>query len=331
MRPRVSFVIPVLNDAARLETCLRSISRNQYALGHIEVVVVDNGSTDGSPEVAGRLGAKVVVIEHASVSELRNQGARHATGDVLAFIDADNEIVSGWVRAAIEVLQMPGVGAAGALCRAPVDGTWVQRTYGHLRGRAERQTDAVWLGSGNLAVWRHTFDAVGGFDTSLKACEDVDLCHRIGATGQRIVSDPRLENVHHGDPRTLRELLASELWRGRDNVRVSLRTPLSWAALPSAMVPIIDAVMIGAAATGVFLAAAADSRWFLLTGGAIFMIAGGSGLKVVKVIIRAGRGRGVGILRAFVVALVYDLGRALALVARARHRGTSPRTAPAAS
>ena len=162
MRPRVSFVVPVLNDAARLETCLRSISRNQYALGHIEVVVVDNGSTDGSLEVARRLGAKVVVIEHATVSELRNQGARHATGDVLAFIDADNEIVSGWVRAAIEVLQMPGVGAAGSLCRAPIDGTWVQRTYGHLRGRVERQTDAVWLGSGNLALWRHTFDAAGG-------------------------------------------------------------------------------------------------------------------------------------------------------------------------
>jgi GT2 family glycosyltransferase len=331
VRPRVSFVIPVLNDATRLARCLRSIAHNRYAANHVDVVVVDNGSTDQSRDVARRAGAKVVVIRGASVSELRNEGARRATGDVLAFIDADNEITSGWVRAAIEVLHMPGVAAVGARCQPPIDGTWVQRTYGHLRGRPEWQSDATWLGSGNLAIWRDTFEAIGGFDTSLEACEDVDLCHRIRTAGQRIVSDPRLKNIHHGDPRTLGELLKSELWRGRDNVRVSFRPPLSWAVLPSAMVPIVDIMMIGVASIGLIVGTTTDSRWLLLSAAAIGTIAGASGLKVLQAVVRAGRGRDVGVFRAFVVALVYDLGRALALLARARHRGEASRTAPAAS
>ena len=331
MKPRISFIVPVRNDADRLERCLRSIWRNQYAAGQTEIVVVDNGSTDASPDVARRLGATLIVVENAPVSELRNRGARHATGEILAFVDADNEIVSGWIRAAIEILRLPRVGAAGALYRAPADGTWVQRAYGDLRGRTQGQDDATWLGSGNLAVWRRTFDAVGGFDTSLEACEDVDLCNRIRAIGLRLVSDGRLESVHHGDPKTLSDLFASELWRGRDNLRVSFRGPLAWASLPSAIVPIVDVAMVGAIAFGLVTMMVAWGPGVLITCGALVVIAAGSLLKVIRASVRGGRVPGIGILRTFVVACVYDLGRALALVARAPHRSARPRAAAAAS
>jgi glycosyltransferase involved in cell wall biosynthesis len=197
--PRFSFVIPVLNDARRLATCLQSIRRNLSADGSVEIVVVDNGSIDGSPDVARRFGASVVVAE-GRVSELRNIGAARATGDVLAFVDADHEIGAGWLVAAREVLGKPRVGAVGATYRPPLHGTWVQQAYGQLRGHAAGQHEVDWLGSGNLAVWRHAFEQVGGFDISLEACEDVDLCQRIRAAGHRLVSDARLDTIHHGDP-----------------------------------------------------------------------------------------------------------------------------------
>src|SRR5947207_12230197 len=130
MKPRVSCVVPVRNDAVRLATCLRSIARNSHGSHQIEVIVVDNGSTDDSVAVARRLGAHVLCIEDARVAELRNQGARHARADVLAFIDADNEITAGWVYAALECLHLPNTAVVGALYQAPVDGTRVQRTYG---------------------------------------------------------------------------------------------------------------------------------------------------------------------------------------------------------
>src|SRR5438270_12615913 len=147
---RVSFIIPVRNDAARLQTCLRTILRNSQAPKLVQIIVVDNASTDDSAAVARQLGAEVLTVDSGRVAELRNYGAHHATGDVLAFVDADNEIAAGWLYAALECLREPNVGAVGALYQAPPDGTWVQRTYGHLRGGPRDQHDADWLGSGNL-------------------------------------------------------------------------------------------------------------------------------------------------------------------------------------
>src|SRR5579864_6487767 len=100
--PLISFIVPVRNDAARLEICLRSIRRNATSHGDLEVIVVDNGPSDGSSEVATRLGARVIGVEHVGSAELRNRGARQASGDILAFVDADNEIVPGWTDAATE-------------------------------------------------------------------------------------------------------------------------------------------------------------------------------------------------------------------------------------
>ena len=84
---------------------------------------------------------------------------------------------------------------------APPDGTWVQRTYGYLRGGPRDQHDADWLGSGNLAVLRTAFELVGGFDTSLETGEDVDCCQRLRAAGLNRNSDSRLKSVHLARPR----------------------------------------------------------------------------------------------------------------------------------
>ncbi|MCU1382477.1 MAG: wbbL 2, partial [Acidobacteria bacterium] len=280
--PRVSFVIPVRNDAARLETCLRSILRNDYRSGDVEIIVVDNGSSDGSAEVATQLGARVIRVDQGRVAELRNRGAALASTEVLAFVDADNEIVAGWVYAALACLQLPGVGAAGALCHAPADGTWVQRAYSHLRGAPHGQHEADWLGSGNLVVWRRAFESVNGFDSSLETCEDVDFCHRLRARGLRLVSDARLKSVHHGDPATLRDVFSSERWRGRDNLRVSFRRPLSWASMPSAIVPLIDTVLIAAAIGGLFASLRAGWLGLLLASGALAAFAAASSLRVMN-------------------------------------------------
>jgi len=328
MTPRISFIVPVRNDAARLETCLRSIVRNASTSRDPEIVVADNGSTDGSSEVARRFGATVLTIaENVRVSELRNRAARHATGDVFAFIDADNEIVSGWARAAAECLKMAAVGAVGALYLAPIDGTWVQRAYGYLRGRASGQHDVDWLGSGNMAVWRQAFESVEGFDTSLETCEDVEFCQKLRASGLRVVSDARLKSIHHGDPKTLSDLFAGERWRGRDNVRVSLRGPISWASLPSAILPIVDIVMIGAALLGILAMFAAWWPGLILACTALTTITGGAWLKVIRAVVRDRAVRGLAILQVLTVACVYDLGRALALITPAPHRGVRSSTA----
>jgi GT2 family glycosyltransferase len=184
----VSFIIPVKNDAARLARCLASIRAFPDALAR-EVVVVDNGSTDDSAAVAREAGARVLSIPGQRVSALRNAAAALARGQLLAFVDADHELGASWLTAAIEVMQPEKVGAAGALYVAPCNGTWVQRTYGALRGQTRGQSETRWLGSGNLIVRRDVFEALGGFDRGLESCEDVDFCQRLRQAGWKLIAD----------------------------------------------------------------------------------------------------------------------------------------------
>ena len=131
-----------------------------------------------------------------------------------------------------------GVAATGAPYVSPPAANWVQESYDNLRARPSSRQDVDWLGSGNLAVSRAPFERLGGFDRSLEACEDVDLCNRLRLAGHRIVADPALRSVHFGDPSTLRALFFGELWRGRDNARVTWRGPRTLRHLRSMLIPI---------------------------------------------------------------------------------------------
>src|SRR5262245_62144337 len=99
---RVTFVVPVKNDAARLTRCLESIARS--AGGSAIVIVADNGSTDNTPDAARSKGARVLGLPDLRVSELRNRAAGEAATDAIAFVDADHEISEGWLTAAQMIL-----------------------------------------------------------------------------------------------------------------------------------------------------------------------------------------------------------------------------------
>jgi GT2 family glycosyltransferase len=312
----ISFVVPVRNDALRLQRCLMQIRRNESAALRVDLIVVDNGSVDGSAEVARQAGATVLRMTGVSVGALRNAGARAAAGDIIAFVDADHEIDAAWARYAVETLRDGTTGAAGAMYHAPRHGTWVQRTYDGLRVRTAGCHEVGWLGSGNLAVRSDAFHRVGGFNPALETCEDVDFCQRLRAAGFRIVSDDRLRSVHHGDPSTLRALFLGELWRGRDNLRISLRGPMSWRDAPSIAIPLIDLAALMVTAACVVVAPFEVVRLAALSAAVIGALAS---LRAAR-IVACRRAFGVAdLLQSFAVACVYDLARALALVLRTTH------------
>jgi GT2 family glycosyltransferase len=313
----LSFVIPVRNDASRLSRCLRSIAANDRTAAQVRTVVADNGSSDGSADVARSSGATVLSLPGLRVSALRNRAAGSADGDILAFVDADHEIASTWIATAAEIFKDPQVAAAGALYTPPPDGTWTQRMFGVLRGRTVGRSDTAWLGSGNLAVRRAVFEQVRGFDEALETCEDVDLCQRIRQAGQRIVADERLASIHNGDPATLRELFRSERWRGRDNIRVSLRSGLGLGDLPSVLIPIVDAIALVGLVVG--LAAMFLGNASVLIASAI-VIAGLAALRAARMCLSGGLGSPVEWAQACAVALTYDVARACSLVWPAGHR-----------
>lgn len=277
--------------------------------------MVDNCSVDGSAAHGAALGATVIELD-GRVSRLRNSAALVARGELLAFIDADHELDQGWVTAAAELFRDGSVAAAGAPYVPPATANWVQRGYDLLRDHRPGVRDAAWLGSGNLVVRREVFTRVGCFDERLETCEDVDLCQRFTQAGFRILSDSRLKSTHYGDPRTLARLWKSELWRGRDNLRVSLRA-LSWRELPSVLIPILQLV-----ATCVVIAGLASGgrRGFTVATAALAGVLSLTALRAWRMASRLERPGLVSLGQAACVAFFYDAARAMALVVRMPHR-----------
>ncbi len=280
----------------------------------MEVLVVDNESTDESGEVARAYADGVLTLSGTSVAALRNRGARATRAPIIAFVDADHEIDRDWIAAAVGTLSEPGVGAAGFPYDTEPNANWVQRFYDAMRHRPLSRQPVSWLGSGNLAVKRECFDAIGGFRENLIACEDVDLCNRLVGAGYSIIADPRMRGTHYGDPTTLRSLFRGELWRGRDNLRVTFSGPRTLRHLRSALIPIVDLICIAA---GV----AALVGGYLFTAMAFWLIPLLTAMLRAAVIYRARQDRGtLAAAQALLVTIVFDSARALALIIPGSHR-----------
>jgi hypothetical protein len=125
-----------------------------------------------------------------------------------------------------------------------------------------------------------------------------------------------MASVHHGDPRTLSALFLGELWRGRDNLRVSLRGPVSLRALPGVMLPVLTLTLLAALPLTAVAALVASPLALVLT---LSALAGIAVLRALVMIRRGGLRHPLAWARSLAVAGAFELGRALALLGRATH------------
>lgn len=316
MKPTLSFIIPVRNSSHLLQQSLAAVNAQKSSGIPFEIIVLDNGSTDDSAAVAEAAGARVLVIPGDNVSQLRNRGSHEAVAELIAFVDADNEIAEGWCSAVNEIMLDPEVAAAGAAYTAPDDGTWVTRTGDYMRGHKEGSSSVDWLAAGNLVIRKPVFEALNGFDTSLETCEDVDLCARIRAAGHDLISDSRLRSVHRGDPRHLKDIFRGELWRGRDNLRVSFRHKIKPRDLPSILFPIII-LLAAVAAIVLSLFQPGNALFYLL--GAVAVLGFFALLNAAKTVWQAGAFKPLLALQTVFFSATYYTARALALVWQVGH------------
>lgn len=215
---RVGVVVPCRDEVATIATALRALRRQQPA--PTRVVVVDNGSTDGSLEVARELADEVVELPGASISALRNTGARavleHARAaghplDVVAFVDADTEVADDWTAAGLRALS--GADLVGSRSQAAADAPWVARQWAHVEDALAHSGSLAW--SQHLLVRAEAFERLGGFREDLPTGEDADLSARLRESGGTVVLDPDVRAVHHGFPGDLAGFLRRERWHTR--------------------------------------------------------------------------------------------------------------------
>ena len=208
--PVVSIIVPVFNEERFIRTTLEAVRALDYPRTKIELVVVDNGSTDRTTDLARGCGARVLVLPDVSVAALRNAGAAVASGSVFAFLDADCVPARDWLMNAVHSLRKDA-DITGCRVAIPENGGWIERAWFALPHPGRRVVS--YINSGNLIVPRQVFERVGGFDESLISGEDSDFCRRAG-THTRIVADAGIRAVHLGNPKTTSQFVRREIWHG---------------------------------------------------------------------------------------------------------------------
>jgi glycosyltransferase involved in cell wall biosynthesis len=186
----ISVVVPVRNGMPWLEEQLRALVAQECAESW-EIVIADNGSSDGSLQLAQEFAKNFEFVHSVDASArrgapaARNAGVRAAQGELLAFCDADDVVQPGWLASCAKALENVDI-VAGVF------------DFGSLQGLREtpprpasmRQLGFLPAGLGaNLAIRRHAFEAVSGFSEELLIGEDIDLCWRLQLQGFRFVID----------------------------------------------------------------------------------------------------------------------------------------------
>ncbi|HTX43822.1 MAG TPA: glycosyltransferase, partial [Methanocella sp.] len=181
----ISVIVPAFNEETRIRACLESI-RAQRTARSFELIVSDSGSTDGTVPIAREYADKLVECGVRGTARARNEGARLASGAVLAFIDSDTALLPGYLDAVYGAL---GDGRALAVScafkftrRSPklLLAEHAANSYYALRSLFGVAT----LPGFNLCVRRDAFEKLGGF--RLCHLEDLDMSIRLREAGKTL-------------------------------------------------------------------------------------------------------------------------------------------------
>ncbi len=220
----VSVVIPHLNQPEHLERCLATLqAQERIAPDRFEVIVVDNGSRALPQEICDRHGVRLLTEARPGPGPARNAGAEVARGPVLAFIDADCTADPGWLFAILQRFEDPRTRVIGGdvrIARERPDAPTMLEAYESVFAFRMREYIARqgFTGTGNLAVRREVFEAVGPF-AGIDVAEDRDWGQRALAQGIATTYAPEMR-VFHPARKAFPEIFAK--WSrhiGHDRVR----------------------------------------------------------------------------------------------------------------
>jgi N-acetylglucosaminyl-diphospho-decaprenol L-rhamnosyltransferase len=215
--PRVSVIVVSWNAREHLAACLDRLSHQEPH----ELIVVDNGSTDGGLDMLrARDDLRLIELENPGFGAANNVGAEHASGRYLLLLNSDCELRAGTLDMLADYLDRdPQVAVVGPMLRFP-DGR-LQRSMGrapslltellnktmlhrifpywtYSPGTYYSERDADWVTAACMLVRRDAFAAVEGFDEHFfMFMEDLDLCKRVRDAGYRVRYTPAAEAVHH--------------------------------------------------------------------------------------------------------------------------------------
>jgi GT2 family glycosyltransferase len=308
-KPRVAIVIPAYNEERHIARCLEGIRRLEYPTDRLRTVVVDNGSRDGTREVARQGGVEVVLLAEGLVGAVRNYGVAQAPeAEILAFIDADCIPTPLWLETGVGILESePRVGAVGGMCMAPAEGNWLEKAW---EPPQPPRTTVRSLAASSLIVRRDAFVAAGGFNEALSAGEDDEFSARLQRAGLELVCAPGCVVFHLGWPKTLGEIYRRQKWQGSNQLATT--TTLADANLLIAHFLLLAPLAV--VALGLILGFSAWATWLPLL--LLLLLPALASARRARALARGTRARRA--VHLYAVFGAYYLGRAAGLLASYR-------------
>jgi len=238
----VSVVVPFYNRREEVARCLEAVLAQQLPAGvTIEVVAVDNGSTDGTRDLLASYPVRLVECPRRGPAAARNDGIAAARGPIVALTDSDCVPAADWLTHLLEPFADPAIIAAGGRIEALSLRRGVAVFFEERRFLNQEKLFRgsfcypPFVATANAAFRRETLMAVGGFDESLRVGEDADLCWRALDRGGSIAYCPRAL-VRHGHRETYRDFFRQAVAYGdgaarvyaRHRQRFGVRRPVDW-------------------------------------------------------------------------------------------------------
>jgi GT2 family glycosyltransferase len=226
--PSVSVVVCSYNGARTLDECLRSLGRLDYP--SYEVILVDDGSTDGTSEIAGRFpDIKYIHQPNLGLSVARNVGAQASSGDVVAYTDSDCVADEHWLFHLVTAMLGQSADAIGGPNLPPPTDSWTAQCVAASPGGPSHvmldDRRAEHVPGCNMAFRRDTLLALGGFDSQFRqAGDDVDICWRFLDAGKTIGYAPSAVVWHHRR-NTVKAYLRQQKGYGRSEAMLHFKHP----------------------------------------------------------------------------------------------------------
>lgn len=191
---KLSVIIPCFNVAETIATQLDALADQRWSEPW-EVIVSDNGSTDGSMDIVKKYEGRLPHLRVVDASERRGRGyarnvaAKVARGESLAFCDADDEVAPGWVATMGEaVIKYDFVACSIDVYK--LSPLWIAKMRKHSQASGLQTKGAPpslsHAGGGTLAVKRYLHDKVGGFDESFVRHQDTEYCWKVQLAGAKL-------------------------------------------------------------------------------------------------------------------------------------------------
>lgn len=225
----ISVVIPAYNAGMTLAACLDALFHQTVSAEQYEVIVVDDGSSDNTSEVARRFPVRYFFQTNRGPATARNQGANEAEGDILLFTDSDCVPAPDWVEQMTKPFEDASVAAVKGAYRTRQRSFAARFAQIEFEDRYDRLRSAGTIdliGTYSAGFRKEVFLRMGGFDRAFPSAnnEDVDFSYRLSSAGYRMIFNPEAI-VHHDHAATIGEYLRVKFWRAYWRMYVYRRYP----------------------------------------------------------------------------------------------------------